>query len=209
MIRTVSSLKSSTSASFTSLHLIFSLYSHNGSNSKSLGISVSRSPAASSFVAAAAAAAVAAVVVTLLASIFFAPSRRRVSRLLFRVRLMLTSSSSSAKMSALAVLSMTAPFLVLHTTHCFADIGLLNVHAGHTHFSSAELIVTVTDGRGFAFACVTAWACAFSSSRCRRAASWSGLNDCGLETKDNAETTLCARRRRRSKRQRAKTKTNA
>ena len=99
---------------------------------------------------------------------------------------MLTSSSSSAKRSALAVLSITAPFFVAHTTHCLADMGLLNVHAGHTHFSSVELIVTVTDGSGFAFAWLAACACAFSASRWRRAASWSGLNDCGLARREKS-----------------------
>lgn len=166
VIRTVSSLNSSTSASFASLPLTPLALSYSGSSSRSLGISVRRSfPGA------------------LAGSAVLAASRLRASRFVFRVRLMLTSSSSSAKMSALAVRSITAPFFVLHTTHCFADMGLLNVHAGQTHFSSGELIVTVTAGSGFAFACVAACACAFSSSRWRRAASSSGLNDCGLRVR--------------------------
>ena len=76
------------------------------------------------------------------------------------------------------VTSITCPFGVEHTTHCFADAGFENVHAGHTHWFSFRVTAITAGGFVVDAACVSACVC--SISRARFAAKTSGLNCAGL-----------------------------
>ena len=107
----------------------------------------------------------------------------------FLVRLIATSSSSSPVFTSFiynhimrhhaTVFSITCPFGVEHTTHCFADAGFEKVHAGHTHCFSFRVTAITAGGFTVDVACVSACVC--SISRARFAAKTSGLNCAGLQ----------------------------
>lgn len=106
----------------------------------------------------------------------------------FLVRLIATSSSSSPVFTSFVynhithhhatVFSITCPFGVEQTTHCFADAGFENVHAGHTHWISFRVTAITAGGFTVDVTCVSACVC--SISRARFAANTSGLNCAGL-----------------------------